>query len=235
MTATYPYTGEDRIRKPHSYMYTPFVGTEFFSAYADDRSRTLMALGGHCPEKVGMAGFLARAASLARQELSGGGSCLCLSAEALRSLPEFVHEQDPAAEPLPESTDRAFQTLPVLHSLLVAVRDGEDVGQWLEFLVHRFEVSKRIRVGYNLPDGLADGFAELGPYALFSVLLALEYSRTRDLRLVNALLKCNDIVGSVCAAPQSPGDAAFGVVAVLLEVQAVNSLLEEQGGAAWLR
>lgn len=72
---------------------------------------------------------------------------------------------------------------------------------WLERFLQRFEVTKRIHGSYNLAMQPVDSGAwrDLGLYVLFAETMETAHARTGDVRFLNALLKCLDILCALSA------------------------------------
>lgn len=112
------------------------------------------------------------------------------------------------AEPLPAVVGAPIATESLLSQLVGAVRAGEDAGvrDWVDVFVRKFEVGKRLRRSYGADLHPLDR-APLGrnAYAQLAFLVASVIRDGRDLRLLNALLKLNDLVLS---APELDDEAA---------------------------
>jgi hypothetical protein len=130
--------------------------------------------------------------------------------------------------------DRTVTTLALMHGLISAqLKDVEadDVRIWLDRLIQRFEVTKKVYQTY-LP-GFRKGE---GPstiirlYLLFAAALCVQYVRSHNVKYLSTLLKVCDLL---CSVPEIvvkghiPEDGLFGVLAA--EVMSVELLAEEKG------
>jgi hypothetical protein len=86
----------------------------------------------------------------------------------------------------------------VLVASMLRGTDDEDAGAWLDRLVQRFEVTKRLYETYasGFRKGSGD-YKSLSRYWLLALALCLSLSQTESLRLLNTLLKVCDLLCSV--------------------------------------
>ena len=71
--------------------------------------------------------------------------------------------------------------------------------EWIDFLVQRFEVTKKLYENYH-SHKLRKGDGEnknIRLYWLFSLLLTLHYFRTKNIKYLSTLLKVNDLICSL--------------------------------------
>lgn len=113
-----------------------------------------------------------------------------------------------ATEPLPAIGASPIATESLLSQLVGAVRVGQGSGvrDWVGLFARKFEVSKRLRRSYGADLQPLDR-TPLGrnAYAQLAFLVASVMHDAGDLRLLNALLKLNDLVLS---APELDDEAA---------------------------
>lgn len=103
------------------------------------------------------------------------------------------------------SGNGGIDTRHLLQKLLSKLSRGEFSGEtraWTDILRKRFEVSKRVFCAYAgtepykpVPDS---GWQDLELYTGFSALMDAAYTAMGDITYLNALLKCNDTLISVC-------------------------------------
>jgi hypothetical protein len=224
----YPYASEDRMAAPHTYMYTPFAGSGFFAAYAASRDIGL----GFCAGAVSQT-----ACCLTPQMLALYHDCTVVLQQARAPFVPAHVPALPAAcpavcAPLQEPLRGRFDTVEFLRSLLRCDQDaGKDrLHHWLEWFVHRFEVSKALRVSYCLPGGAADEKAmQAAPYALLAALLARSCGSGTDLKHLNALLKLGDLLCSVTGSVHfSAEDAVLTAFALMVERRVVHDMCAER-------
>lgn len=115
-------------------------------------------------------------------------------------------------------------------ALLDALEADPDAG-WLERLVQRFEVTKRLYDSYDgrlrKPHG---DCRDLRPYARLAGLLAGDVAASGDLKHLSTLLKLNDLL---CSQPPARrcGVAALLRHSLTVELAAVDTLLTRQESA----
>lgn len=229
MSCDYPYTGEDRIDTPHSYMYTPFAGEGFFAAHAADRASALAGLLTQCEATPAvLPGPLARAMPAALRDLAR-----TRMPQGAPPLPAALNGQwfvaGPGAAPaLPDSPADPLDTPAALATLLaVAAQDATRAWPWLEFFIHRFEVAKRLRAGYNHGPTLAEPLTTLAPYALLASALGLACRGSLDHKFLNTMLKLGDLISSARhRADRDPDTAGLCAAALALELLGIGQLMK---------
>ena len=188
-TPIYEYTSTDRLIAPHKYMYTAYAGHEFIKAYFDDRLKNLE-----------------RFSSLrVSKEMDGIDEIICeASFEILFKGALSIHGIDK----LQLKNYSSFKTGGEIHTpkLLVflifhLLSDSTDtkIKEWVDFLIQRFEVTKKLFEVYHsekFRNGKGD-YKIVRLYWLFSVLLTLAYSQTNNLKYLSTLLKTNDLICSL--------------------------------------
>jgi hypothetical protein len=191
----YPYTASSRLDEPHNYMYAPFGGADFLRAYRQNRSAVLrrIAVGtvaGDAAYEVPVLACLKR--------LGWDGAQLGQATAQLLPLPTG---SDPAANLARFSVAEPVDTSRLLEALLAAqlgAAGSEQVKVWLDRLVQRFEVTKKLHATYLPGFRKGDGVHTLVRlYWLLSLSLTLAYAVTRSLKYINTLLKVNDLLASL--------------------------------------
>lgn len=148
----------------------------------------------------------------------------------LRSLPDETAsravDRGPIAYPAPDTSE-------IVTSELLDALEARPDAIWLNRLVQRFEVTKRIYERYDgqlrKPRGAA--YRDLLPYARLAAVLARRTDGAHRMIWLNALLKLNDLLCS------QPADARAGIGALLArslsaELDAVASLEARHGDRA---
>jgi len=170
----YPYADENRLDLPHAYMYAPFGGQDFLSAYVGDRrARLVHHLQGTDSPPVGE---MIDALIAAARELA-----------SVQKLDTFL----PAA-PTP--------LRPLLASLLgvLAIGDHAAAQPWLARIIQRFEVSKKLYAGYAPGFRKGEGEArDPARYVELALCLALAHALSGQLQYLSTLLKLNDLLLSL--------------------------------------
>jgi len=177
----YPYTSENRLEAPHAYMYAPFKGRTFFDAYFADRQKALA-------------------------QYSDEGGCANMLRSEMRDIALLGAElpQLPSAEMLGEfSPQLEVSTLDLLSAILALQANGdcgEGIKLWLDRLVQRFEVTKKLYAsyppGFRKGDGPADS---LVLYWMLAMALYLHFEDTGGLKYLNTGLKLTDLLCSLPA------------------------------------
>lgn len=96
-----------------------------------------------------------------------------------------------------------IKTLPLVKNLLVALASRNDQKMkdakiWIDKLVQKFEVTKKIFTAYPSISGKGLGaYDHMIVYAFLAFLLALYYGRTENLKYLNTVIKLNDLLCSV--------------------------------------
>ncbi len=183
----YEYTSTDRLVSPHKYMYTEYAGNEFLQCYSDDRSNFLnhfSSLKKHKKDVRKIDEYLCALVIefMANNELPSPDNSLG-NIGRLDSVTEI-------------STSKLLESL-IHHSISKSTNDNSK--EWLDFLVQRFEVTKKIFEGYHNKK-LREGKGKSNLvflYWLFSVLLVLVYYQTTNLKYLSTLLKVNDLICSL--------------------------------------
>ena len=183
---SYEYTKFDRLEKPHNYMYTPYFGCEFIQSYFNDRARSIERFKSLKDEQdIGeMDTYFCTALKLKQ----GNKILNAYFEEKIESITFFNIENEIITEKL-------------LVSLLInQLVDSKEIltKEWLDYLVQRFEVTKKIYKIY-LP-GFRKGNGEtdiIRLYWLFSLSLTLYYAKTKNIKYLSTLLKINDLLCSL--------------------------------------
>lgn len=222
---SYPYTAQDLLAAPEHYHYAPFQGAAFLDSFRRSRAalcERLRATVGAPTDKSPDEGFDAAVARALRGEPSGGG-------------PEPFRERSLAVLPA-VPRERAFETRELLLDLWQAhLADPDRVTRrdaWVETLLRRFEVTKRLHVGYTAALRPARPDCGAGEnYALLAALLLFRHGRTRGLRELNTALKLIDLLASGDDGRRASMPRAL-LAAVEAELVAVERLATEHGVAA---
>ena len=148
-----------------------------------------------------------------------------------RALPAPIGAPAPGGAGSPPGSD-GFATADLLEFLFGRVTGApetvsSDAAPWLELLVQRFEVTKRLHRAYNARHRAVDRaeFRDRGLYVRFAETLALVQHATGSLPHLSTLLKCMD---TLCALHAELDPGLAGRVARLIEVErtAVRAVAE---------
>lgn len=184
----YEYTEVNRLEKPHNYMYTAYFGVEFVQSYFDERSKFIKK-------------FKVRKNE---QKIETIDAYFC-TASALKLeknqklLP--INFQENVENIVSFNLKDKIVTEKLLTSLLISQLNNASeklIKEWLDLLVQRFEVTKKIYENYLVGFRKGIGSSDmLRLYWLFALLLTLYYSETKNIKYLNTLLKVNDLLCSL--------------------------------------
>lgn len=182
---SYPYTCDNQLERPCTYMYSAFGGPSFLAAYRQSRVAMIAAL----------PSVEAQAAS--EQDLQ-----LLVRWRGL--LEQLAANFSAAALPQANGGDLArfdltqpVRTAELLDALLECSPDHDRWSFWLARLVQRFEVTKKLYQFY--PPGFRKGeggHEDLANYRKLALLLTQGMVHSGSLVYLNALLKINDLMFS---------------------------------------
>jgi len=223
----YEYTNRDLFEKPETYEYTELGGSAFLDAYLVDRVEAIEALD-------------ERLTYTEQGSLNGWEGLLGALSWA---DPDPVQDNLPVLADLPRlsgsdgipnvDTDRVA-TLPLLVGLLGVPNgvppDSEASAVWLNRLVERFEVHKRLYAAYGTEmQPVDDEPAARIAYPMLALAALVGHDRNGSLKLLNGALKICDALSSTDANAMDAGVAALSRIALDEERGAVRALAAEKG------
>lgn len=240
----YPYSQINRLEQPHSYMYTSFEGEALLQSYQASRMAVLhrCLVPGYKSEELD---YMLLTQSLpkftdfldANSMESGncfrvmfaegveGGSCNLEKDKQLSALAKGLEKL---------KVDEELSALDLLHALIAfQLTDDQEANMtaWLDRLIQRFEVSKKLYESYRPGFRKGEGTnLSVRLYWLFSLALCLQYAKSRQIQVLSTLLKVCDLI---CSLPENmlKGQIpAYGLSVVLaVEVFSVQLLAEKKG------
>ena len=242
--AKYEYTQANRLNTPHKYMYSAYRGLEFLVAYVDDRLTYLKnirrsKLNGSSNAYISLYSKSCKLLidhskiSVHRDKLEEIFNSIAPNAYQGQSINDF----DVASLP-------SFKTASIIHSesLLVSLLDSQVnsgdqklIKYWLDLLVQKFEVTKKIYHHYPINFGKG-----LGPndsievYWMLILSLSLFFSSTKNIKYLNTMLKISDLLCSLdknTVFKNIPKNH-FGLV-LMVELSGVKSLSERAEGVVF--
>jgi len=242
---SYPYSQINRLDEPHSYMYSQFQGVSLLQSYQSSR---MEAIKEYAMAEDGDADFDLNLVSFAFPVIE---KCISASApnagirfrELLSSLADFKLNPENMAEGdlgslgkmlerlIPEKRIETLDLLQgVIADLLINANSVESK-LWLDRLVQRFEVTKKIFEYYQ--PGLRKGEGSssvIRLYWLLSLALALYYVETGEIKYMSTLLKVCDLLCSLPINMVQGNVPKHGLVVVLAtELISVQHLAEGRG------
>jgi hypothetical protein len=221
----YEYTAVNRLNTPHKYMYSLYQGDEFLDSYFKNRLENLKRLKRIKKEnyknKVHL--FLYSEASISLKKF--------LDRELSASLKETINSNEVIK--LDEAySDQKVKVLPSFNisnkvnseDLLISLinnqinkKDKELIKFWLDLLIQRFEVTKKIyknyQVGFRKGEG---GNDNVQLYWMFALSLVLYFHATKKIKYLNTLLKVSDLLCSLDDKSLSQSIPSQGLSLVLL-------------------
>ena len=237
----YEYTQDNRLKSPHKYMYTPYSGVDFIAAYISDRRTYLKDI-----KKSGLNDSTSAYVSLYAK------SCKILIdyakisvatdelKEILDSNAQKVY-QGQSTHVFDVASLSSFKVASVINSenLLVSLLDSQVNGgdqklikYWLDLLVQKFEVTKKIYHHYpiNFGKGLGPNDS-LEVYWILLLSLSLFFSQTKNIKYLNTMLKISDLLCSLdknIVLKNIPKN--FFTIVLMQELNSVKSLSERTDG-----
>lgn len=240
---SYVYSQINRLKEPHSYMYTPFRGDALLQSYQSSRMLVLRRLATAGNGKADQDNILVtQAVSLLNNQFD---TSLPESGRAFRILVQG--SKMPREERVDGSylngiaieleimtTFEPVKSLDLLRALIAVQLVNLDVlpiKVWLDRLVQRFEVTKKIYESY--PPGFRKGEGSntsVRLYWLFALALCLFYARTKKIKYLSTLLKLGDLLCSLPENEVQENIPEFGLQVVLaVEIASVQLLAQKKG------
>ncbi len=237
---SYPYTKENRLEHPHKYMYTPFEGVALLEHYRLDRLefvRRISADGDNVAHDQLFEGkaleILSDRFGESMRALESGHECLHgINISSAGEIQSCIHKLAACLKTF-DST-KPVETLALLQAIIASqLGQGSDpkIKKWLDLLVQRFEVSKKIYSGYLAGFRKGDGQNDnVRLYWLFALALILHYAETRQIKYLSTLLKVMDLL---CSLPDHALKGTFTSNAmsmiVFAELTYVLDLIKDEG------
>ena len=240
----YHYTAINRLITPHSYMYTAFNGGEFLKAYSKDRIKHLNRF-----SEMKSNGCLANGVSfLHLKTLPNLKSSLqrhnCIPSKVVQKYInletdfnafDFDNYQKENISPLSSFSIRNdIETFHLLQSLVRSQVDCDNynlIKFWLDKLIQRFEVTKKIFEVYPQNFGKGKGKSSaVYLYWVFSLSLILHYDSTANVKYLNTAMKVVDLLCSldeIQLVDNIPPESLICIV--LLELNGIKLLAENIG------
>lgn len=237
----YIYTQVNRLEQPHAYMYTPFQGVSMLQTFLTSRQEKLKQL------------LACRYQSVIDDSLDYENSCISslmnsLQPESIDSFQELhdllQHDEfkkndgagmtSMADRLLELSVTDKVNSIALLRTLIAAQLlsvHRDETKLWLDRLVQRFEVTKKLYQNYQAGFRKGEGATDVvKPYWLLSLALSLYYADNKELKYLSTLLKVNDLL---CSLPEQlhADSISSGIMVLILisEMQSIKLLAEKKG------
>ena len=187
----YEYTELDRLENPHNYMYSEFLGEDFIQVYYENRKKNITKFNFRNADEPNI--FYKKIILNSKEFLNNNLSkSKTKNFKINQKISAFSDKKEIITEDL-------ILSLINEHFIVVNNFDGENLKSWIDFLVQRFEVTKKLYQKYhltNLRTGKdSNNISKL--YCLFSLLLTLNFSKTKNLKYLSTILKLNDLICSL--------------------------------------
>jgi len=169
----YKYNQRNLINKPEFYMYSTYEGPKFIKEYFKDRERFLK-------NKKNI---------LSKKNYQNEIKQLLTNFNSFRSVKNRI-------------SNYKFKNRIYLDSFLIKVinniRKNKNVFKEINFLIRKFEVKKKLFLIYDgrFKKGISNNkFIDI--YVLFSFALCFYYIKNRNIKVLNTIIKVNDVLSSV--------------------------------------
>lgn len=242
---SYTYSEINRLEEPHNYMYTPYHGVDLLQSYESNRVKIInrcIAVENKALEQDRLLVTYALPVlkkSLTKNSFEYGKRFQALLEDSdvkvfwqKKCEADGFNDFSISIEKL-TITD-SISTLKLLHSLILILltdRQNSNTKFWLDRLVQRFEVTKKVYETY-LP-GFRKGEGDsksVRLYWLFALALSLFYIRTKEIKYLSTLLKLDDLLCSLSEDVIRDNIPQLGLSAVLAtELISVQLLANKKG------
>jgi len=230
----YEYTEVNLIDAPHKYMYTSYQGSDFLEAYFRERLKYLKSFKQTNSEKYNNKIYLSiypRVATVLKGFLES--EFYNESLKTVVDLDASIKTDSPSSDSIIDlssfNIDNKINSKDLLVSLLNSQinKNNENLIKfWLDLLVQRFEVTKKLYESYPINFRKGEGENNIVHlYEIFAISLALFYSTTKNLKYLSTLLKVTDLLCSLGEKTLSKNISiqCFSLV-LLVEVLSIKSL-----------
>jgi len=240
----YLYNQRNLLETPEKYMYTKFQGIDLFQSYLNNRNNVLKKCRENLSESSPSSLIIERAFIVIKQNL------ISKSPNALKSFCPHIKQENVNNINSPFNSDidlarmnkklknislgQSVKTSILLDTLFGSILlDVNNINNkiWLDHLVQRFEVTKKLYEEY-LP-GFRKGRGHnnlIKLYWLFALVLSIYYAETNQIKYLNTLIKVCDLITSLSFKDLVREIPKFGLDLVLSsEIFFVEILLKAKG------
>ena len=198
----YEYTEANRLEKPHKYMYTPYLGAKFVSSYFSNRLKHLKRFQKNykATDDQSVDLYFYNEAknifnNLLKKELFDLDDKDVLRTVSLSNI--NIEIENLLSFKIKDDIDTEL----LLSSLVYTQINHKKyklVKEWLDRLVQRFEVTKKLHIRY--PEDFRKGEGAIDNvrlYWLFALSLSLHHADTQSVKYLSTLLKVSDLLCSL--------------------------------------
>jgi hypothetical protein len=206
---SYLYNQKNLLDSPEKYMYTRYQGDALFLSYFKNRNKVLR----RCRENISQSSslFVRKAYKIIKNNIDNNYALalksLCPPAKII-DRENFNSENNDNKELIEMnklmsniSIDRPVKTAKLLTGLFssMVINPHNNINKiWLDHLVQRFEVTKKIYVEYQ--PGFRKGLGSnnsIELYWLFALDLSIYYVQTNKIKYLSTMLKVCDLITSL--------------------------------------
>jgi hypothetical protein len=245
----YEYTMVNRLDEPHQYMYTKFEGHDFLNSYFDNRKNKIerfqeIANNAQC-SNIDSELILKIITHLEKfihdvSLKSDNNSQLLTTSLKDNRIGDEIKADSNALQKIKDifttfHLDKIVNTEELLNGLLVCQLAGVQevkTKEWLDRLVQRFEVSKKLYESYLPGFRKGNGSSKtVYLYWLFSLSLCLFYISTGSIKYLSTQLKISDLLCSLSENHFHEQVSSKGMSLLLLtEIKCVKLLTQNISG-----
>lgn len=244
---SYPYSQTNRLAEPHNYMYTPFQDAALLQSYQLSRMAVVHRCAHAEYEKGAESDRMLVAHVVPTLEMlldatsvEGGRKIRALlvndGAQTSKSsgIKDDARLNSLAIGLNTLTTAEQVNTSDLLYALIAAkLSNTQDANAkiWLDRLIQRFEVTKKLYEFY--PPGFRKGEGantSIRLYWLFALALCLSYAKSSAIKHLSTLLKVSDLLCSLPDNELQESIPEYGLLAVLAtEIVSIQLLAEQKG------
>lgn len=228
----YEYSRENRLEKPHSYMYTQYGGKEFLRVFFSSRNSIIREVQERLHKSLSDSKVIKDIVETLDDFTKP------ITPVVLQMFHRYLEEQRTAStggsrwqEILQRET---FKTVDLLHHCIGVLimqpdKDSDLIAETLNVLTKKYEVMKKVFSQYAT--GFKSVFTEdktPAPYLLLSYCLLLYYNKTDNLKFLNCSLKLNDAICSISQELNRPEQLINLLLNLRLEHIAVKRLMSRK-------
>ncbi len=206
----YKHTVGNRIISPDKYMYTSFEGNNFLKTYYKDRLRHIESaqefFSYPCLYKIPENLYL-KVHNALKLILENNNSSFYPNMERLHlNIPSnhnsyYENKQFNIYELSSYNLNTEINSENLITSILneiVHENSSESIKYWMDLLIQRFEVTKKIYQTYPKNFSRGEGsYDSINTYWIFALSLALYFSKSHNIKYLNTLLKVVDLLCSL--------------------------------------
>lgn len=126
-----------------------------------------------------------------------------------------------------------INTTNLLSSILSSIDIQQDeslINYVIDVFVRKFEINKKIFLSYDKDfKEISNNYSNLQNYLLLSVICLLQYTKTKNLKFINASLKLNDVICSRIQIIKDEFDISLFKIILNMELTCISDLCKNKG------